>query len=217
MSPAQLTFPFSFVSSFTREDFVVAPCNEEAARFVDSYPGWPANAAALYGPAGSGKSHLVQAWAAQAGAVVLDAAALDDVRVHMLDLDCAYAVENVDAASPASRDHALFTLLNGARSVLLSGREHPRDWPVLLPDLASRFNAMLAFALWAPDDALLGALARKLFADRQIKVPDAVIDRMIVSLERSPSAIREFVERADARALAEKRPVSVSLIKELLP
>jgi hypothetical protein len=39
---------------------------------------------------------------------------------------------------------------------------------------------------------------------------------MIVSLERSPSAIRDFVARADARALAEKRAVTTALIRELL-
>lgn len=217
MSSAQLSFPFSFDSSFTREEFVVAPCNEEAVRFIDSYPQWTAPAAALYGPAGSGKSHLVQAWAARAGAIVLDAATLDDVRVHVLDLDRVYAVENVDSTAPAARDDALFALLNGAKSVLLTGREPPAAWPVQLPDLASRFNALLAFALWAPDDSLLEGLARKLFADRQLKVPDAVIARMVVSLERSPAAVRAFVDQADARALAEKRPVTVSLIKELLP
>jgi hypothetical protein len=39
---------------------------------------------------------------------------------------------------------------------------------------------------------------------------------MIRSLERSPAAIRDFVARADALALAEKRPINISLIKELL-
>jgi hypothetical protein len=47
-------------------------------------------------------------------------------------------------------------------------------------------------------------------------VPDAVIAQMIVSLERSPAAIRDLVARADAQALAEKRPVTTALIRELL-
>jgi chromosomal replication initiation ATPase DnaA len=63
---------------------------------------------------------------------------------------------------------------------------------------------------------LLAALARKLFADRQLQVPEAVIAQMIVSLERSPAAIRDFVSRADARALAEKRAVTTALIRDLL-
>jgi hypothetical protein len=39
---------------------------------------------------------------------------------------------------------------------------------------------------------------------------------MIRSLERSPGAIRDFIARADAAALADKRPITLSLIKDLL-
>ncbi|MDR3528030.1 MAG: hypothetical protein P4L57_12210, partial [Rhizomicrobium sp.] len=58
--------------------------------------------------------------------------------------------------------------------------------------------------------------ARKLFADRQVQVPEAVIVQMIRALERSPGAVRDFVARADSKALAEKRAISLSLIRELL-
>jgi chromosomal replication initiation ATPase DnaA len=56
----------------------------------------------------------------------------------------------------------------------------------------------------------------KLFADRQVMVPESVVAHMIRSLERSPGAIRDFIARADAVALAEKRPINLSLIKDLL-
>jgi len=77
-------------------------------------------------------------------------------------------------------------------------------------------EALLSFALWAPDEALLEALARKLFADRQLAVPEAVIGQMIRSLERSPGALRAFVAKADAAALAAKKPVTTALIRDLL-
>ena len=89
------------------------------------------------------------------------------------------------------------------------------DWETL-PDLASRFSALLAFPLWAPDDALLAAIARKLFNDRQLTVPDAVIERMVRSLERSPAAFRDFVARADERALAEGRSINLALVRDML-
>ena len=59
-------------------------------------------------------------------------------------------------------------------------------------------------------------LAVKLFADRQVQVPETVVLHMIRELERSPGAIRDFVARADAAALAQKRPITLSLIKDLL-
>jgi chromosomal replication initiation ATPase DnaA len=129
----------------------------------------------------------------------------------------AIVVENVDACAPdAARDAVLFALLERGGAVLLTGRRAPSQWSAAVPDLASRYRALLAFALWEPDDALLAALARKLFADRQLPVPDAVIEQMVRSLERSPAAVRDFVARADTKALAEKRPVTVALVRELL-
>jgi chromosomal replication initiation ATPase DnaA len=100
--------------------------------------------------------------------------------------------------------------------VLLSGREAPALWTVRLPDLASRFAALLALPLGMPDEQALCALVRKLLADRQLAVPDTVIARMLQSLERSPDAVRRFVADADEKALSEKRPFNLGLVRELL-
>jgi chromosomal replication initiation ATPase DnaA len=210
---AQLVLPWDVRPALGREEFVVAPANRDAAAFVDSYPAWSAPAAALHGPSGSGKSHLAAVWAAQAQAHVVEAAALGDgALAHK-----AVAVENLDAAAAdLERDRVIFALLERGAPVLFTAQTPPSEWKVALPDLASRYRALLAFALWAPDDELLGNLARKLFADRQLGVPDAVIAEMLRSLERSPSAIRDFVARADAVALSRKRPVGIALVRELL-
>jgi len=199
-----------------REDFIVAPGNREAVAFVDAYPEWPAPAAALTGPAGSGKSHLAAAWAKRANARAVEAPALN--ADFLKQVFAAVVVENIDAVEPtAARDAILFALLEGGGAVLFTGREPPSRWRATLPDLLSRYRAMLSFPLWEPDDTLLGALARKLFADRQVNVPDAVIDQMVRSIERSPAAIHAFVARADAKALSEKRPITVALVREILP
>ncbi|MEJ1968903.1 MAG: hypothetical protein WDN03_09795 [Rhizomicrobium sp.] len=206
----QLPLPLHTAPALGRADFIVGPGNAQAVTFIDSHPDWAAPAAALYGPAGSGKSHLVHAWAQASGASVLEAASLG----FQAPSDRPLAIENVDAGTVD--EAALFALFQHGRPLLLTGREPPSGWPTALPDLKSRFAALLAFPLWAPDDALLSALARKLFTDRQLTVPDAVILRMLRSIERTPGAVRDFVARADARALAEKRPVTAALVADLL-
>ena len=140
---------------------------------------------------------------------------LDETALHCAAMTL--VVEDVDARAPDStRDALLFALIERSSAVLLLPREPPSQWQTTIPDLASRYRAMVFFALWAPDDALLGAMAKKLFADKQLSVPDSAVNYMIRSLERSPGAIRDFVARTDAKALAEKRPVTVSLMREIL-
>ena len=208
----QLVLPLEVRSAQGRADFIVAPGNERAVAFIDSFPNWPAPAAALYGPPASGKSHLAAVWAEKSGAAVMDAADLARGIPGG-----ALVVENVGAGTVEA---PLFALLERGAPLLLTSLNAPAEWPqkfnMSLPDLVSRTRALLAFALWAPDDALLMGLAVKLFADRQLTVPETVVAHMIRSLERSPGAIRDFVARADAAALAAKRPVNLSLIKDLL-
>jgi len=208
----QLVLPLETRSALGRADFIVAPGNERAVAFLDSYPNWPAPAAALYGPPACGKSHLAAVWAEKAGAKIVEAASLEaDVP------DGALVVENVAAGVPQA---PLFALLERGAPLLLTAQAPPPEWPqnfgLSLPDLVSRARALLAFALWAPDDALLMGLAVKLFADRQLQVPESVVTHMIRHLERSPGAIRDFVAQADAVALAAKRPINISLIRDLL-
>ena len=204
----QLVLPLETRSASDRADFIVAPGNQQAVAFIDSWPRWPAPAAALYGPPASGKSHLAAVWAGKTGAAVLEAGGLEGAVP-----DGPLVVENV---GPGVSETALFALLERGAPLLLTAQAPPAAWPVALPDLKSRANALLAFALWAPDDALLMGLAVKLFADRQVEVPENVVLHMIRELERSPAAIRDFVARADAAALARKRPITLNLIKDLL-
>jgi chromosomal replication initiation ATPase DnaA len=204
----QLVLPLETRSASGRADFIVAPGNQQAVAFIDSWPNWSAPAAALYGPPASGKSHLAAVWAERAGAAILNADALEGVIP-----DGPLVVENIGARLAEA---PLFALLERGAPLLLTAQTPPAAWPAVLPDLKSRANALLAFALWAPDDALLTGLALKLFADRQVQVPEVVVARMILNLERSPAAIRDFVARADAAALAAKRPITLSLIKDLL-
>ena len=204
----------------TRAAFIEASGNLQAVRFIDRWPHWPAPVAALHGPSGSGKSHLAVAWVTAADGLVLTAEALAGFSPAALKGYRAIAVEDVDRTEPSlARDLVLFALIEEAspdRMLLLTGRSPPAHWTVALPDLASRFAALLAFPLWEPDEALLRALAHKLFADRQLRVPEAVVDRMLHFLERSPEAIRDFIALADARALAEGRPITLGLIRDLL-
>jgi chromosomal replication initiation ATPase DnaA len=212
----QLTLPLHGRVALGRADFIAAPANANALAFLERWPDWPSRAAAIHGPAGAGKTHLAAIWADIAGAAILSASELNaDIATSPLH---ALVVEDIDA-SPSSieRDTALIALIDRRDvSLLFTAQSPPASWDVALADLSSRFAAIVSFAVWAPDDTLLAGLARKLFSDRQLTVSDQVIARIVAGLERTPAAIRDFIVRADAKALAERRSVTERLVVEML-
>lgn len=207
---SQLILPLPTESAMTRADFIVAPGNARALAFLESWPGWPAPAAALFGPGASGKTHLARIWAERSGAVLADARTLRE------PVEGAAVVEHCDGVEGDAQEQALFAMLERGTPLLLTGRDRPETWPAALPDLASRFRALIAFELGEPDEALLMALAVKLFADRQVTVPETVVTKLVQELERSPAALRDFIARADEEALRQQKPISLQLIRGLM-
>jgi chromosomal replication initiation ATPase DnaA len=206
--PAQLILPLEHRAAMTRDEFLVGPGNAEALAFLDAWPDWAAPAAVLFGPPACGKTHLACIWGTRAGAAMLDAQSLKEpVRGAAVieQAECGFANES-----------ALFAMLEEGAPLLLTARAAPALWPALLPDLHSRFRALVAFELGAPDEALLMALAVKLFADRQVTVPESVVLHLVRQLERSPAALRDFIARADEAALAAQKPINIQLIRALM-
>jgi len=205
---AQLILPLEHRAAMTRLDFIIAPGNARALSFLEAWPDWAAPAAVLFGPPASGKTHLAHIWAERAGATLIAARDLGE------PIAGAAAIENAETgfANPS----ALFAMLEAGTPLLLTAREPPALWPAPLPDLESRFRALVSFELGVPDEALLMALAVKLFADRQLTVPESVVTHLVRQLERSPAALRDFIARADAAALAAQKPVNIQLIRALM-
>jgi hypothetical protein len=128
--PNQLALPFSVRSAHGREDFIVAPPNEQAFRFVERWPDWPARVAAIRnGPKGCGKTHL----ACVAGGV--RCCAYRSVRVVARcsgrpRRERAIAVEDLDSTEPSEqRDRALLALFERPVGWLLfTALRPPLEW-----------------------------------------------------------------------------------------
>jgi chromosomal replication initiation ATPase DnaA len=87
---------------------------------------------------------------------------------------------------------------------------------VILPDLASRLGAAISVAVGAPDDALIGAVLVKHFADRQLTVDPAVVTFLLARMERSFATARKLTAALDGAALAAKRRITVPLARDVL-
>ncbi len=215
--PRQLALALDHSESFVREDFLAGPSNEAALAMIDRWPDWPARTLLLVGPEGAGKSHLAAIWAALSGARLVAARALEAVNLPGALTTGALVVE--DLRSGAVDERALFHLLNLVReeeaSLLITAREMPNAMRFGLADLASRLAALPVVQIATPDDALLRAVIVKLFADRQLAVEESLPGYLAARIERSFAGARAAVERLDAEALRQKRPVTRALAGEL--
>jgi chromosomal replication initiation ATPase DnaA len=213
----QLRLELGRPTPFRRADFIVSPSNGDALRALDAWPNWHGGCLTLVGPAGSGKSHLAQSWAACFRAAVLKTGdAPSPVDLGRI----AGQPVLVEDADQAENDELLFHLINMAGApgggLLLTARSRPSAWSAALPDLRSRLNALPVAELPPPDDSVLEATLNKFFRERNIKPADDLIPYLLRRIERSISRAREIVALLDETADAEQRPISRSLARRIL-
>ena len=218
----QLPLDLRWRPTYSPHDFLVAPCNQTAHAGIEGWPNWDTVGLALWGPPGSGKSHLVEVWRRRAEAVLItggDLATLDLRRRR--ERWRAVALDAVDDAlgNPEFDEpllHLFNDLVDRRGHLLIAGRRPPVQWPVGLADLRSRLNALPAIAIDAPDDQLLAALLIKHGADRQIRIGRSEIAYLLPRIDRSFAAVRQLVAAIDRAAMAQRRSVTVPLIRGVL-
>lgn len=213
----QIPFDLPVRPATGREDFFLSPANALAVAEIDRWRDWPAGKLALIGPKGAGKTHLAHVWAAQAGAGILAARQVTAWRPRTGN----FVIEDVpDISGDPETERALFHLHNfvlaeGGR-LLFTGIAPPAQWPIVLPDLASRLQGTPTAELAPPDDALLQAVLLKLFADRQIVPPQSLVPWLLKRMDRSFAEAGRVVAALDARALSTGRPIGLKLAAEVL-
>ena len=210
----QLRLSFEHTPASGAEDFMPGESNRDALAWLARWPEWPGPALVLHGPPGSGKSHLARIWAKRTGGRWLEHAALAaaDPNEHRTWV--------LDDAEPVADENALLSLYNrlreGGGHLLLTARRPVGAWTLRLPDLASRLRAAPIVAIGPPDDALLGAVLLKLFADRQLVVSEALIEYLVRHMERSFAAAQAVVTELDSMSLRLRRPITIALARSLL-
>jgi chromosomal replication initiation ATPase DnaA len=214
----QLTFDLPRRIGLSRADFLISDSNAAALAWIDRWPDWPSRALALHGPAGCGKTHLLHLWCAQTSGIIVPGEALsEEVVAHLVwERRHRIAIDNADRASEIALLHLYNFCMASQGGFLLAARRPPAAWTVVLPDLDSRLRAILAMEIGLPDDALLGAVLVKHFADRQLRVAPEVIAYLLAHMERSFAAVAEMACRLDSFSLRDRRPITLRLARQLL-
>lgn len=222
MKPEQIPLELGHRRAYEREDFWVSASNRDAVAWLDKWPQWPAPVLVLFGPRASGKTHLMHVWKKEAQAKEIAASQLLQAPLDKMIGDSKSVVidDILQIIGKPEHEEALFHLYNlllERKGHLLLTAEHPvNGWSVLLPDLKSRLLAAPAVALRSPDDELMAVVLTKLFSDRQIFVPQEVVEFILPRIERSFLALLDIADKVDRKALSEKRPVTIPLVRDIL-
>lgn len=214
----QLVMPFASAPSYHAADFIRGAANADALAWMERWPDWPYSILLLYGPTGSGKTHLSHVFAARAQASILDPARVGTVPADQLLIGNHAWV--LDGLADITDEAALAQLINHVRArgdyLVITARDSAHHTAFALPDLASRMKALPAAALGIPDEGLLMGVLAKAFADLQLRIAPEVLIFAVNQLERSYEAVQHFVRTMDHLSLTRGRAITIPLVKEAL-
>ena len=175
----------------------------------------------LWGPPGSGKSHLLHAtlqrWIAQGGRAASFGAG--DAAPWPADgAATLIALDDCDAYDDAQQQSAFALFIDAAARgavVVAAGSVPPVDLP-LRDDLRSRLGWGPVYALQPLGEAESRAALRREADRRGVLLSDEVIDYLLTRFARDLTHLMEQIERLDTFALAEKRAITVPLLRRML-
>jgi chromosomal replication initiation ATPase DnaA len=205
--------------SFARSDFLSSDRNIAAVEQIDRWPNWSSVALVLHGPAGCGKTHLAHLWCERASANLIDGETLTPATLPRLleEGQCrVVAIDNAERASERALLHLYNLCVERRGSLLITARQLPGLWEIVLEDLRSRLRATPAVEIEAPDDALLGAVLVKHFADRQLAVAPGLIVYLLRRIGRSFADAATVAAYLDAAALSTGGPITIPLARRVL-
>lgn len=231
----QLALDLAFPDELRLESFHCGAANAEALAAVASLSRVEAGAPHVYlwGPAGTGKTHLLvgsvrragsDAWVPYLDLLELSARPLAEEPVHWLaGLEDAALVclDHLDAvAGDRDWEEALFHLYNRlhVRSgrLLMAARQAPNAGQWSLPDWGSRASAGLTFQLSPLQEEERMQVLQARARDKGLLLPREVAAFLLQRYPRDLQSLNRILDQLDRAALAASRRLTLPFVKSTL-
>lgn len=183
----------------------------------------------LWGPRGSGKSHLLQACCQEVSinqsAIYLPLSILKEWGPQTIegledqDLICIDDIEVI--AQNAAWEEALFHLYNRIKDaennlLIITGSQPPAQLPINLPDLRSRLGWGLVLQLHELSDEEKINTLKVHALTRGFDLSDSVAQFLLTRCSRNMYDLHQLLNRLDDASLAAQRKITIPFVKEVL-
>ena len=214
----QLIFQFPFSKKYYEQDFFVSTNNFSAYKLVESWPNWPGKWLNVFGPTGSGKTHLAKILEKKLNKIkLIEAKNINDEIIQDLNNVECLIIDNYDN----NIDEKLFySILNQSKQlenyILINSALAVKYTKFNLEDLISRIKSFLFIGIDLPTDDLLKVIITKTLSEKQISINPKLSDFIINNLERSYEKMFKFLKDIDELSLSTGKSININLIKKVL-
>ncbi len=183
----------------------------------------------LWGPAGCGKSHLLQALCHAAAAEGLspvylplqELISLTPDLLHGLEHQALIAIDDIQVVAGLSEwEEALFHLYNRVRDhgqrLVVSASVAPAGLALTLPDLTSRLGWGPVFQLATLTDTDKRAALQMRARRRGLEMNNEVADYLLRRCPRDMDSLFNLLNRLDQASLAAQRRLTIPFVRDLL-
>ena len=181
----QLTLKFPKKKIYLKEDFYVSSSNQQAYNFINSWPKWFKRIVNIFGPPGSGKTHLASILKRKTSVLEIKSESLNDRVFFNFKIKEALMIENLNEQVSESLLYSLWnTVLQDNKYFLITSIKPISTYKFKLTDLKSRVRSCFSIGIKLPGDDLISVILAKNFSDKQIKIEKKHIDYIIKRIDR---------------------------------
>ena len=220
----QLALPLSFRNVKNHSNFILNKVNEVAISLIDEFNdikkfkqkfNFPV--LILYGPPGSGKTHLAYIYKEITDAIFIKK--LSNINIDEAKSGKSFIFDDFDKVECLNENlfiHFFNEVLLNLGSLLITTSKPPNKIKFSLSDLESRFRSCISTKIELPDDDFLFSILVKELSDKKIFLNDKLCLYIIKRIKRNYKSISLFAETLDIMSLEQKRKITLKQIKQVL-
>jgi chromosomal replication initiation ATPase DnaA len=214
----QLIFKFPFKAKYYEHDYYVSSNNFSVYRLIESWPNWEGKWVNIYGPKGSGKTHLSNILKKKINSInIIDAKNINNETISKFEkLDC-LVIDNYEKNIDENLFYSLLNHLKQLNGFIVINTEFSiKNMKFELKDLKSRIESFLSVGIELPTDDLLRVIISKYFSEKQIDLNPKLSEYIIKNIDRSYEKVFKFIKEIDDLSLSSGKSININLIKKVL-